>query len=45
MSDGDQRRTNLAALRRALKVNPTNTVARRRTLADTATAAGRYPFE
>jgi alkylation response protein AidB-like acyl-CoA dehydrogenase len=45
MSDGDQRRTNLAALRRALKVNPTNTVARRRTLADCATAAGRYPFE
>jgi alkylation response protein AidB-like acyl-CoA dehydrogenase len=45
MFDGDARRTNLAALRRALKVNPTNTVAGRRTLAESATDAGRYPFE
>jgi hypothetical protein len=45
MFDGDPRRTNLAALRRVLKVNSTNTVMRRRTLADCATAAGHYPFE
>ena len=44
MFDGDQRRTHLAALRRALKVSPTNTVARRRALAQHGTDAGRYPF-
>ena len=45
MFEGDQRRTHLAALRRALKVSPTNTVIPRRALADFGTSNGRYPFE
>jgi hypothetical protein len=42
MADGDTLRTLLAALRRILKVSPVNTVALRRTLADTAVAEGKY---
>ena len=41
-AEGDALRTLLAALRRVLKVSPLNGVALRRTLADTATAHGRY---
>jgi alkylation response protein AidB-like acyl-CoA dehydrogenase len=42
MAEGDTLRTLLAALRRILKVTPVNTVALRRTLADTAVAEGKY---
>jgi alkylation response protein AidB-like acyl-CoA dehydrogenase len=42
MAEGDTLRTLLAALRRVLKVNPTNTVALRRRLADAAVARGGY---
>jgi alkylation response protein AidB-like acyl-CoA dehydrogenase len=42
MAEGDALRTLLAALRRILKVTPVNTVALRRTLADTAVAEGKY---
>jgi alkylation response protein AidB-like acyl-CoA dehydrogenase len=42
MAEGDTLRTLLAALRRVLKVNPINTVALRRTLAEAATARGGY---
>jgi hypothetical protein len=42
MADGDTLRTLLAALRRVLKINPINTVAMRRALAETATARGGY---
>jgi alkylation response protein AidB-like acyl-CoA dehydrogenase len=42
MAEGDALRTLLAALRRILKVAPVNTVALRRTLADTAVAEGKY---
>jgi alkylation response protein AidB-like acyl-CoA dehydrogenase len=44
MADGDVLRTQLAALRRLLKVTPANTVAMRRRLADAAVAQGSYPF-
>jgi hypothetical protein len=42
MAEGDTLRTLLAALRRVLKLTPVNTVALRRTLADTAVAEGKY---
>jgi alkylation response protein AidB-like acyl-CoA dehydrogenase len=42
MADGDALRTLLAALRRALKPAPVNTVALRRRLADAVVAHGRY---
>ncbi len=42
MAEGDTLRTLLAALRRILKLTPVNTVALRRTLADTAVAEGKY---
>jgi alkylation response protein AidB-like acyl-CoA dehydrogenase len=42
MAEGDTLRTLLAALRRVLKVNPVNTVALRRSLADAAIARGGY---
>jgi alkylation response protein AidB-like acyl-CoA dehydrogenase len=42
MADGDTLRTLLAALRRLLKVQPVNTVALRRQLADSALASGGY---
>jgi alkylation response protein AidB-like acyl-CoA dehydrogenase len=42
MADGDTLRTLLAALRRVLKVQPVNTVALRRRLADSALASGGY---
>jgi alkylation response protein AidB-like acyl-CoA dehydrogenase len=44
MADGDTLRTQLAALRRLLKITPVNTVAMRRTLADATAAAGNYIF-
>jgi hypothetical protein len=44
MSDGDTLRTQLAALRRLLKVTPANTVAMRRRLADATVAKGGYLF-
>jgi alkylation response protein AidB-like acyl-CoA dehydrogenase len=44
MSDGDMLRTQLAALRRVLKVIPVNAVAMRRRLADATTARGGYPL-
>jgi alkylation response protein AidB-like acyl-CoA dehydrogenase len=44
MADGDTLRTQLAALRRLLKITPVNTVELRRTLADATTAAGGYVF-
>ena len=44
MADGDVLRTQLAALRRLLKITPVNTVAMRRTLADAAVAKGGYVF-
>lgn len=44
MAEGDVLRTQLAALRRLLKVTPANTVAMRRRLADAAVTAGSYPF-
>ena len=44
MADGDTLRTQLAALRRLLKVAPVNTVTMRRTLADAAVAKGGYIF-
>ena len=45
ISEGDSLRTNLAALRRLLKVTPAGTVRLRRTLADATVARGAYPFE
>jgi alkylation response protein AidB-like acyl-CoA dehydrogenase len=42
MAEGDTLRTLLAALRRVLKVQPVNTVALRRQLADAALASGGY---
>ena len=42
MAEGDTLRTLLAALRRVLKVTPVNTVALRRTLAESATARAGY---
>jgi len=44
MADGDMLRTQLAALRRLLKVTPVNTVVMRRRLADAAVAQGGYIF-
>ncbi len=44
MADGDTLRTQLAALRRLMKITPVNTVEMRRTLADATTAAGAYVF-
>lgn len=45
MAEGDTLRTQLAALRRLLKVTPVNTVAMRRRLADATVAKGGYLFE
>ncbi len=45
MSDGDVLRTQLAALRRLLKVTPVNAVALRRRLADAAVTKGAYPID
>jgi alkylation response protein AidB-like acyl-CoA dehydrogenase len=45
MAEGDTLRTLLAALRRVLKVNPANTVALRRSLADAAIARGGYMLD
>jgi alkylation response protein AidB-like acyl-CoA dehydrogenase len=44
MADGDVLRTQLAALRRLLKVTPVNTVALRRRLADATVSKGGYIF-
>ena len=44
MAEGDVLRTQLAALRRLLKVTPANTVAMRRRLADATVEKGGYPF-
>jgi alkylation response protein AidB-like acyl-CoA dehydrogenase len=44
MAEGDMLRTQLAALRRLLKVTPVNTVVMRRRLADAAVAKGGYVF-
>jgi hypothetical protein len=44
MSEGDTLRTQLAALRRLLKVTPVNAVAMRRRLADATVAKGGYPL-
>jgi alkylation response protein AidB-like acyl-CoA dehydrogenase len=44
MAEGDVLRTQLAALRRLLKVTPVNTVVLRRRLADAAVAKGGYIF-
>lgn len=44
MSEGDVLRTQLAALRRLLKVTPVNTVAMRRRLADATVTKGAYPL-
>jgi alkylation response protein AidB-like acyl-CoA dehydrogenase len=45
MSDGDTLRTNLAALRRLLKVAPIDTVSRRRRIADETVRRGSYIFQ
>ena len=45
MTDGDTLRTLLAALRRVLKPAPTNTVARRRQIADAIIERKAYPYE
>lgn len=44
MSDGDTLRTQLAALRRLLKVTPVNAVVMRRRLADATVSGGGYPL-
>lgn len=44
MADGDVLRTQLAALRRLLKVTPANTVVMRRRLAEATVAKGNYIF-
>ena len=44
MADGDVLRTQLAALRRLLKITPVNTVTMRRKLADATVAKGGYVF-
>jgi alkylation response protein AidB-like acyl-CoA dehydrogenase len=44
MADGDVLRTQLAALRRLLKVTPVNTVVMRRRLAEATVAKGNYIF-
>ena len=45
MSEGDTLRTQLAALRRLLKVTPIDTVSRRRRLADETVRRGSYIFQ
>ena len=45
MTDGDNLRTLLAALRRVLKPAPTNTVARRRQIADAIIERKAYPYD
>ncbi len=45
MADGDTLRTQLAALRRLLKLVPADTVSRRRRLADATLGAGKYLFD
>ncbi|MGH9661374.1 MAG: acyl-CoA dehydrogenase family protein, partial [Bryobacteraceae bacterium] len=44
MAEGDMLRTQLAALRRLLKVTPVNAVAMRRRLADATVSKGGYLF-
>jgi hypothetical protein len=44
LAEGDVLRTNLAALRRLLKLVPANLVEARRRIADAALAKGAYPF-
>ena len=44
MTEGDTKRTMLAALRRLMKVTPENTAAMRRRLADETVKIGVYPF-
>ncbi len=44
MASGDALRTQLAALRRLLKVTPANTIAMRRRIADATVAKGAYVF-
>ncbi len=44
MAEGDTLRTQLAALRRLMKVTPVNTVVMRRRLADATVAKGSYLF-
>ena len=44
MAEGDTLRTQLAALRRLMKITPVNTVAMRRRLADATVAKGGYLF-
>jgi len=44
LAEGDTLRTNLAALKRLLKLVPANLVTVRRALADAAVATGGYPF-
>jgi alkylation response protein AidB-like acyl-CoA dehydrogenase len=44
VSEGDSLRTNLAALRRFLKVVPINTIDLRRKVADVMLSANKYPF-
>ena len=44
MADGDVLRTQLAALRRLMKITPVNTVVMRRALADATASAGGYIF-
>ena len=45
MAEGDTLRTHLAALRRLLKVNPVDTVTRRRRIADETVRRGGYIFQ
>jgi len=45
MTEGDNLRTLLAALRRVLKPGPTNTVARRRQIADAIIERKAYPYD
>lgn len=44
VSEGDMLRTNMAALRRFLKIAPLNTIEIRRKVADTMLEANKYPF-
>ena len=44
MADGDVLRTQLAALRRLLKITPVNTVVLRRRVADATVSKGGYIF-
>ena len=44
MADGDVLRTQLAALRRLLKITPVNTVVMRRKIADATVTKGGYIF-